>query len=596
MSLRLLAAGACYTNGAFERCALQPSECSSSQTYRSSRWLAANDSQAANQCADQSSIHNIPALGRCDSASERYMCTSHKSACFVDVSFRDLDPDCTVLHDFRPVDTPFTRSYFGECATTQQGKAQNLQDYCAWQFSECPKGGSYVFEPADEFFAGQRPSCQCDKVKTGACVSTTVASDYFCAVSEYVCDTEQDLQYLKAFEVEAQLGTTCKLCDSLPSQPQKLFTQAGACIVDSTNSFKRCALLPEHCNAQEESFVSPRRLEIDGGSLFPAAAQECLTEQGLHQVRVGRCAADADQHICVSDATACKISQSFQPNDDDCLLVRDLNGDKGGLSTTHFGHCTADELTTFSGYVPGRENFCAWGFQECQSPEPNARPLTFGNANPGMAAALPTCQCDDVRVGACVNMANPTNMYCAVAALACDDGFEYKGVRALESPSGTNTICYLCKPLPHLEANPSPLPSPPSSSPPGQPAPTWPSVPTAGSGPTPQQPTVPTTNLEQEHHNNELAVGAVVGIILGVVMTTCMFSIVLCLFMMRRRHGGDDESLTENCAAAATEQASDSDAQQHESNSRHQELSDGIALEEGQTEEDFVIKDGKRLT
>ena len=572
--IRLLAAGACYNGSVFSRCALQPSECSASQTFRSRRWLSNNDSGNAGLCADQGSIHMIPAMGRCDSASERYICTSHMSACFLDVSFQDYDPDCTVLHDFRPVDTPFVRSYFGECVPTEQGLAQNQESFCAWQFSECPTGGLYTFESADEFFAGQFPSCQCDKVKTGACVSSSDPSEYFCAVTSSVCESEPGFTYYKATDVEQNLGTTCMLCDSLPPSNQILYAQAGACIVDSTNEFKRCALIPDHCSGQGESFYSPR--QVTSSSTIPSAAKGCLTQQGLHQVRVGRCAAASDQNICVPHASACKISNSFQANDPDCSLVQDLSP-QSIIQTTHFGHCTAEEMTTFSGYQPGRESYCAWSIQECKSSIPNARTYSFGNANPGLAGSFPTCQCDDVRTGACINDMNRQDMYCAMEDSACEPGFTYYNVRALEDPSGPNTVCYLCESLPPVVAAPSP-PSTPISPP-------APSIPNSSPNvsPPPQVPTLE-KELEKELANDGLAVGAVVGIILGSLVTCCIFALAICLLRNNKQERGarPPKADNESTLAAPT-------THPDETVTNHGNKSDRIStMEPGQTEEDFV--------
>ena len=398
----LLAAGACYSsnNGAFQRCALQPLECV--DVYRTNRWMAENDAVNAATCAAQGSIHNIPALGRCDSESERYICTSHASACRNSISFRPLDADCTVTADYRPNDTPFVESYYGECDPTEDvGKVAGKEPYCAWKFSECESGGLYTFENADAFFASGLPKCQCDDVQTGACVSTTDPSDYFCAVTEEVCLQEAGWTYSKSYDVQANLGVTCKLCDTLPPPHTTRYAEAGACIVSATNEFKRCALIPDHCDEAGEDFYSPNSLAtMTASNSIPEAAKACATQEGLYQVRVGRCVAFADMNICVSDASACRNTVSFQANDDDCRLVEDLDttADNAAFSTTHYGHCTSDSSTTFSGYEAGRENYCSWSALECKATSANARPLDYGLANPGMSGSQPTCQCDDVRI------------------------------------------------------------------------------------------------------------------------------------------------------------------------------------------------------
>eukprot|EP00549_Striatella_unipunctata_P025841 CAMPEP_0118720676 /NCGR_PEP_ID=MMETSP0800-20121206/30246_1 /TAXON_ID=210618 ORGANISM="Striatella unipunctata, Strain CCMP2910" /NCGR_SAMPLE_ID=MMETSP0800 /ASSEMBLY_ACC=CAM_ASM_000638 /LENGTH=268 /DNA_ID=CAMNT_0006628349 /DNA_START=260 /DNA_END=1066 /DNA_ORIENTATION=- len=149
--------------------------------------------------------------------------------------------------------------------------------------------------------------------------------------------------------------------------------------------------------------------------------------------------------MCVSDKTACTLTQSFQPNDDMCNLVFDLQ--KGNpYGTTHFGHCTPAAFPVqYDATI--RESYCAWSSQECESSSQYALPLSWGVANPLVAGKLPNCRCDDVRTGACISRANPNDRYCAVKAEACDLGFEYKNVRDLEEPKGPNMVCHLCKPL-----------------------------------------------------------------------------------------------------------------------------------------------------
>lgn len=561
--------------------------------YRTSQWLSLNDNDNAATCANQGSILKIPALGRCDSESERFICTSHKSACRLDVAFSDLDPDCTVLDDFRPVDTPFVRSYYGECLPTDEGNTAGVEAYCVWQFSECDSTeGLYTFKTADKFYSAQSPSCQCDNVKTGACVDSADPENFFCAVTPEVCNVETGFTYLKSFQVEAKFNTTCKLCDTLPPPPETRYVHAGACIVESTAEFKRCALIPDHCDGAGETFYSPKALE----QTTIEAANVCKTPEGLHQVRVGRCVSTSDQNVCVGDATGCTISQSFRQNDNQCLLVKDL--DTTDLSTTHFGHCSVGEGVSFRGFQEGRENFCAWSFTECQDNDPNGRPLDYGKAVPGMSATVPTCQCDDVRVGACISDTNPNDSYCAVAASACDAGYTYFNVRSLENPAGHNKICFLCRALPsNLEAPSPQAPVPVSVLQTAAPtisfqaaAPIMPPPAPPVSAVRPTRPSLPT--FENELEKEGLAVGAVVGIILGVLISTCMFLVIFCIVMKKDRRPLSGDSIVVDPKLQPSQLEEADDVEEGELTPGNLSLA---TLEQGQVQEDFIPQEDRSV-
>ncbi|KAG7338236.1 hypothetical protein IV203_014808 [Nitzschia inconspicua] len=444
-----------------------------------------------------------------------------------------------------------------------------------------PHGGTHTFQTADEFFAAGTPSCTCDRVHTGACISAADPNDFFCAVTEQVCAAnDNSYTYLNAHQVLENLGITCKLCDTVPASPNTLYTHAGACVSSSTNEFRRCALLPEHCSENDEMFVSSRQLE-DSSQAVPTAALGCLAEQGLHQVRVGRCVANSDQNICVPDATACKISQSFRPNDDECTLVQDLSSN-AAIATTHFGHCTEDETTTFAGYQEGRERYCAWSFQECLSPSAVARPLLFGFANPGQSGSFPQCQCDDVRVGACVSNINPTtDLYCAVGASACDQGYSYQNVRKLEEPSGSNTICHLCQPLPPMSTTTAEGP-PPTNPPTSVTMPRPPSNLPTNNRPTPSF----QEEFENEYFQDGLEAGAIVGIVFGVLLSSVIFIVAICMFRRGQRQGQSQSSSRQD---ETNVEPSVATKQSREVENVVELLSPlEEACMEGQTEEDFV--------
>ena len=503
-------------------------------------------------------------MGRCDSASERYICTSHNTACINAFAFKESDPDCTVLDDFRPVDTKFVKSFYGECVLTDDGETQGYEPYGAWQFTECPNGGIYRFSTADPFYAGQLPDVQCDRVITGACVSNSNPSQFFCAVTKEVCEAEDGFSYLKSYQVASEFGQICKLCDAVPPQPETRFVEAGACIVPSTNTFGRCALIPEHCDGLGEEFYDPHVLS--SSSNLPSKASVCSEQEGLHQVRVGRCDAGADQNVCTTDKTACRNSLSFRPNDESCLLVEDLDvtGDRDSFATTHFGHCSDVEGTPLNSYAEGRENYCVWGFSECKpaTTDSNARPLSFGGAVPLWSSHYPTCHCDDVRTGACISDLDPSDMYCAVAASACGQGYTYQNVRTLELASGSNTICYLCRELadiPTLPPKPKQLPGVPSAT-------------TTGSNLRPSQ----EKNSKTQNEN-----AAIVGIAVGAVVLVLILVFVIHYFSPSPPNPG--EMGPAHCESpkvdvrGAPEKANPS-------------------MEEGQNQEDFVPQEDHSIT
>jgi len=213
LSLQLLAAGACFTTGGdFTKCALQPLECGDQNIYRSSAWLKANpvDGIPSNtQCADQETITKLQSMGRCDGNADRFICTSHKSACRFSAAFKPLTTDCNLVEDMLETNS-FSNAHFGFCVG-------NGGRFCAWQFKECGKTDEYRWEGADPFFANNFPDCHCDDVRTGACVDTTT-NDMFCAVTKEVCEEEDGYTYVPVLDLETNMKTKCNLCDTLPEE------------------------------------------------------------------------------------------------------------------------------------------------------------------------------------------------------------------------------------------------------------------------------------------------------------------------------------------------------------------------------------------
>jgi len=206
----LLAAGACFflQSGSFDKCALQPVECTSGQIFRSSGWLTTNNSDVSNQCSTQDAIRKLNSLGRCNGNADRYICTSDKTACRFQSVFSPVADDCDLVHDYM-TSNEFSNSHFGFCEGQLGGT-----DFCAWSFQDCGGNSSvYEWNTADPFFANQNPDCHCDDVKTGACVDK--GNNMFCAVAPEVCEGDEEFTYIQVLDLEFLLNTTCKLCDTL---------------------------------------------------------------------------------------------------------------------------------------------------------------------------------------------------------------------------------------------------------------------------------------------------------------------------------------------------------------------------------------------
>jgi len=429
--IKLLVAGACYSSGSsFEKCALQPQECSDSSIYRTSKWLLENDDAKWTTCSSQDMIHDIKALGRCDSSGERFICTSHMTGCRVGLTFKEYDSDCTVVDDFR-IDNPyFTKSYFPYCRNDGVYRA-------VWQNDECSVDED--FRTTDPFYAGNYPEYQCDDLTIGACVSNTNLDDYFCAVTENVCSQEAGFTYKKSFEVETDLGVTCKLCDKLPNPPERKKVIAGACVKNKTSKFRRCALMPSDCD-DGEKFISS--LSIKDSPVDTPEEAICLTSEGVQSVRVGRCDKKSkSKRICVSDKSACDSPKNFRAKEDTCTLGLDLDPDSNS-KIAHYGYCSTEDSN--SGFQPGDgEAYCAWSDIDCQATNPDAKQLNYHDAY----GNSPNCRCDYVRTGACISDSNQAERHCAVTSEVCDSGYSFVNVRDLEVTTGPNLVCHLCDKL-----------------------------------------------------------------------------------------------------------------------------------------------------
>jgi len=212
MTTIFLKAGACFTSeGSFDKCALQPIECQSSESFRSAAWLDSNNIEVAEQCSRQETLRQLQSMGRCNSSADRFICTSDKTACRFSSVFEAFATDCNLVVDFY-ASNEFTNSHYGYCED-RIGK----NDFCAWNFKDCVDPDLWEWNIADPFFANQNPDCHCDKVKTGACVNEST-EDRFCAVMDEACGDDDGYTFYRVLELENKYGVICKLCDTIPPE------------------------------------------------------------------------------------------------------------------------------------------------------------------------------------------------------------------------------------------------------------------------------------------------------------------------------------------------------------------------------------------
>jgi len=432
---RTLAAGACFEpNNIFAKCALLPVECTGTQEYRTARYLSENDESTGSMCANQATIRKLRSLGRCNGDADRFICTSDETACRLSSTFEPLDGACNLVDDFFPSNS-FVTSHYGHCASLEP----LLPSFCAWQFSECPKK-THMWQVADSMFANSAPPCRCDLVVTGACRKGT--DDFYCAVSEEVCDLDDEYSYITSEELYSQFTETCRLCDTLPPPLDVQLLKGGACVTPGVGAIDHCALEPEQC-FESEIFYSSHAIENDSLDV-PASAKTCLLQRNVQKLKTGRCTSSLDQGLCTSVPAACGFAAGFVGNDFECNLVFDTR-ENSAYGTTHYGHCSPNFGNRQ--YEPGEESYCTWEFKDCLSSDSTETALYFSTADTMWANTLPQCRCDDVRIGACISDQDPATRYCAVNAAVCDDGFSYVRVRDLEKSTGPNMICYLCDKL-----------------------------------------------------------------------------------------------------------------------------------------------------
>ena len=216
-----------------------------------------------------------------------------------------------------------------------------------------------------------------------------------------------------------------------------LLVSAGACYTKD-GSFDKCALQPSDCPSVEffrSSYWLSQNSKV-------SVSTQCSNQQSIRNLNsLGRCNGQADRYICTSDKTACRFAAVFEPNTNDCNLVHDFYTDNE-FSNAHYGFC--EDKTG------EQDHFCTWSFQGCGGSGSN---YEWHGADTFFADSKPFCHCDDVRIGACVDNSNKSELFCAVSSDVCDtvSGFSFLSVLKLESQ--LSTVCNLCDTLTEADLN-----------------------------------------------------------------------------------------------------------------------------------------------
>mmetsp|Transcript_500 Transcript_500/g.1166 ORF Transcript_500/g.1166 Transcript_500/m.1166 type:complete len:311 (+) Transcript_500:134-1066(+) len=261
--------------------------------------------------------------------------------------------------------------------------------------------------------------------------------------------------------------------------------QAGFCEAQSAAS--HCALEGADCTPGS-TWLSSRQIQGRGNS----HGGVCATRAGTEDTAVGFCSGR-----CVSDSTACQDSSEFitalsvYDSDRECTIKLDNDPQKATL----FGSCDGE---------------CFWSKDDCAS----------NGSTWSVAGANPSCTCENVRVGACINEGFH---WCAVSPTSCDDGSQWISAKDLMA-SGDGVECYLCRDLnPVVPDNPPPTPAPVTQN----------DSPTGGNGGGGVDDTSEDiAGLKSSCNSDDPNAGLIVGCVLGGVVGICV--IVFAVLMLRR--------------------------------------------------------------
>lgn len=205
--------GACIdsSDNRFLRCALDPGDCLVEDHFRGPWQLDSSRIPLpgnALDCLASYSVREV-SIGRCNvetgqSSDSGNFCASTAAACPTG-SFLPHHEACTVVaQPSVDADTAGRGYAFYEWCPNATASREGL---CVWSSSDC---------------AGTVPvraeSCTCDRVRTGACVSSEDPSERFCAVAAETCDTQHTAyRFVPVQELESDHRLRCLLCETLPT-------------------------------------------------------------------------------------------------------------------------------------------------------------------------------------------------------------------------------------------------------------------------------------------------------------------------------------------------------------------------------------------
>jgi len=248
---------------------------------------------------------------------------------------------------------------------------------------------------------------------------------------------------------------------------------AGACFSYDKDyaggeSFQACALQPLECARNNNNQIFHSSLWLTSND--PMRAAECALQENIKIIpAMGRCDAEGERFICTSHRTGCRISATFQEYDADCRVVYDYSKTNLVFDKSYFPRCLVQDTWDIIA-------FCVWQFNECPSDK-----YGFAVADDFGAEGKPNCQCDQVKVGACISSINSNNnenegssYFCAVSKEVCDTEDNYSYLNALQVESQLNVTCKLCDTLPFVDTQGTGgnMPSTPTMTPPAMIQPT----------------------------------------------------------------------------------------------------------------------------
>lgn len=188
--------GACYSSsGVFLRCALESTECSAPESFKSS--------------VEVVEVGQVPCrteelqAGYCASSLDTVGCTNKANSCANSAKFESRD-SCT-LHSDLDTGEP---TYFSRCRENRSKGGDWMKYRCVWQESECNADVEVYFTAAKplNWFDG----CNCEHVHTGGCEYK--AGKFHCAVSALGC--ADPTTYRRAIDME-KMDIDCRLCQPI---------------------------------------------------------------------------------------------------------------------------------------------------------------------------------------------------------------------------------------------------------------------------------------------------------------------------------------------------------------------------------------------